>query len=75
MRHAPLSISVLFVLLAWAASCATAPSPSLPPDVGGRHFTICLMAQTVAHYGLFTLNPYMTLAGAIAGGISCGLAW
>ena len=74
MRQAA-AASLLVFLILWVAPGIVPSSPSLPANVGGKDFMFCLMAQTVAHYGLFTLNPYMTLAGALARGVACGLAW
>jgi hypothetical protein len=55
----------------------TAPAVSLAPAdaTGGGNFYFCAAAQTFKIIGLFTANAGMVLAGAVAGGVACGMGW
>jgi hypothetical protein len=74
-----LSAVVVVALLALAAGTfpdSTEPPPVDPAEVrGAANFFFCALGQTVKFLGLFSGNLPLTVAGAIGGGLACGLGW
>jgi hypothetical protein len=69
-------MTAVLCLVAVIAIAGGADAAETPADVeGGRQFYMCAAFQAVKIVGLFTANGPLVLAGAIGGGLSCGLGW
>ena len=66
-----LVLALLVLLPDAGAGSAVAPEEA----VGGRSFYACAAFQTIKFWGLFTANVPLVVAGAIGGGLACGMGW
>ena len=51
------------------------PVESAGAVLGGDDYFVCAATQVIKYFGLFTGNVGFIVAGAIAGGIACGMGW
>ena len=63
------------IWIAAAAPAAPAAATKAASPAGEGSYFFCAMGQTIKYIGLFSGNAPLALAGAVGGGIACGMGW